>query len=70
MKDICEHKPNVQASNYLKITHKSLSFLRALLFPLNMNNHRCKIMGHNKCSDMANFLEHIVADAFPSKKSP
>ena len=26
-------------------------------------------MEHNKCSDMANFHEHIVADTFRSKKS-
>ena len=43
-----------KASDYWKMTHKRLYFSTALLFALNINNHRCKIVEHNKCSDMAN----------------
>ena len=54
MKYICEHKQNVQSSNYWKMTHKRLYLSTALLSVLNINNHRYKIVQHNKCSDMAN----------------
>ena len=43
-----------KASNYWKMTHKHLYLSKVLLFPLNFNNHRCKIVEHNKCSDMTN----------------
>ena len=43
-----------KASNYWKMTHKPLYVSRALLFALNIKNHRSKIVEHNKCSDMAN----------------
>ena len=36
------------------MTHKHLYLSIAMLFALNTNNHRCKMVEHNKCSDMAN----------------
>ena len=46
-----------RASNYWKNTHKHLYLSRALLFALNINNHRYEIVEHNKCSDMTSCLE-------------
>ena len=45
-----------KASNYLKMTHKRLYLSTALLFALNINNHRFKIVEHSKCSDSLLFL--------------
>ena len=36
------------------MTEKRLHLLTALLFALNISNHRGKRVEHNKCSDMAN----------------
>ena len=53
------------------MTHKRLYLSTALLFALNINNHRCKILVHNKCSAVTwrTVLEHIVADTFRSNRT-
>ena len=43
-----------KASNYREMTHKHLFLSIALLLAVNVNNHRCKIVEHNKGSDIAN----------------
>ena len=53
MKYICEKNRMCKASNCWKMTHSRLYLSTALLFTLFINNHRCKIEEHNKCSDMA-----------------
>ena len=60
-----------KASNYWKMTHKRFYLSTALLFALNINNyHRCIIVEHNKSAvTWRTVHEHIVADAFRSKKS-
>ena len=44
------------------MAHKRLYLSTALLFAVDINNNRCKIVEHNKCNDMANC-------SFRSKKS-
>ena len=51
---ICQQNRMWKASNYWKMIHKRLYLSTALLFALNINKHRCKIVEHNTCSDMAN----------------
>ena len=43
-----------KASNYWKMTQKGLYLSTALLFALNINNHRRITAEHNKCNDMVN----------------
>ena len=54
MEYACEHEQNVQSIWLLKEWHKNAFNFQQLLFSLNINNHRCKIVEQNNCSDMAN----------------
>ena len=54
-KYICEHNRMCKASTYLKIPYKICYLSTALLFALNINNHSCKIVEHDKYSDMVNW---------------
>ena len=49
---IFEHKDSVQSIKK-KMAYKRLYLSTALLFAININNHRCKIVERNKGSDMA-----------------
>ena len=50
------------------MAHKRRYLSTALLFAPNINNHRCRIVEHNK-NTWRTVHEHIVADAFCSKKN-
>ena len=50
---ICQQNRMWKAYNYWKMIHKRLYLSTALLFALDINKHRCKIVEHNTCSDMA-----------------